>query len=97
MRKFEKVIRLFPVILVLAAAMDFVKQLLLLWTWLQVNNQALAETGYGHAPTGYAASLFNLVLGILLYPLGWFVSAVIITLLIELYDQRRPANSERSE
>jgi len=93
--KYEKLIRLSPKILVLAALLDFLKQLPgLLLVWRQYHQEGPSWADYAHTNGLYALEFYNQLLGLFLYPFGWLVSAIIITLLLNLYDLRRSSPPE---
>ena len=91
MRKFEKLMRLSPYLFVAAAIVDFVKQLLLfLAVWLRYHDQAFTDSDYSFHDGRVTVDLVDRFLALLIYPLGWIGTAIIITLLIQLYDRRTP-------
>jgi hypothetical protein len=89
MKKYEKLVRLSPKIFLVAAVLDFAKQLLwLLPFWLRYHNQVLTAADYGYSDGRYTVEFLDRVLSLFLYPLGWVASAIIVGLLLNVYDSR---------
>ena len=87
--KYERLIRLMPKLLLLAAAADFIKQCLFVasswhgsqyFTALSSNSDLYLQVLYG---------LLDRALGVVLYPFAWVVSSVTISLLLSIYDGGR--------
>jgi len=94
MNRFEKFIRFSPTLFLIAAAVDLVKQLLwLLPFWLHYHNQVLTGADYDYQDGRMTVESFDRLLSVFLYPLGWVASAIVVTLLIELYDRGRSPNA----
>ena len=98
MTKRANLIRLSPKIFMFAAALDLLKQLLLLVPyWLHHHNQVLAASDYGFTDGQYTVGFFDTLFGVFLYPLGWVATAIIVSLLLELHDVREPRPIARAE
>lgn len=91
--KFERFIRKLPAILLVAAAADFLKQCLYLastWHSVQYFDALSPDNGL------YLKIVFGLleqVLGVVLYPFGWVVSAMSMIVLLSIYDKGRAENA----
>ena len=97
MNKFEKFIRFSPRLFLIAAVVDLVKQLLwLLPFWLHYHNQVLTTADYGYQDGRMTVEFFDRLLSVFLYPLGWIATAIVVTLLLSIYDARKRA-SEAAE
>ena len=87
--RFEQLIRMSPKIFVVAAGLDFVKQTLwVLPYWFQ--EQESARIG-AMLDNRVKLELADRILGLILYPLAWMASAIIVTLLLAIYDHRKAA------
>ena len=94
MNKFEKFIRFSPRLFLIGAAVDLVKQLLwLLPFWFHYHNQVLTEADYGYQDGRMTVEFFDRLLNVFIYPVAWVGTAIVITLLIELYDRGRTPNA----
>ncbi|MBV8908887.1 MAG: hypothetical protein JOZ20_07790 [Sphingomonas sp.] len=87
--KFERLIRLSPRIFVFAAGLDLVKQLL--WVapyWLR--EREVGRVGeFAALDPQFKLEMADRILGLVLYPLGWLATAIIVTLLLAIYDQHK--------
>ena len=79
MKEFEKFIRFSPKLFVFAAVVDLIKQIQEL---VSFKNQIPPDSEY------YTSGLISRAFDVLLFPLGWLGSAIVITLLLALYDAR---------
>ena len=90
---YEKFIRRMPKLLVLAAILDLVKQFFSLSMLWQANRYFSALGSDNEIYWKIVYSLFDQGLGAVLYPFGWLSSAVVVTLLLALYDRGRVENA----
>ena len=98
MMQFEKLIRLSPKIFVFAAGLDLVKQLQWLFPfWLRYHEQAFTSADYEFNNAKYTVDLVDRLLSVVLFPLGWIATAIVITLLLATYDQRKAQASDAAE
>lgn len=84
---FEKLARQLPNALVIAAFFDFILNLMAFWSYWRQNQYFSSATDGG----SYWLVSFGLAqhgIGLILYPLGWIVSAVMLHLLLAIYDAR---------
>ena len=94
MSRFESFIRFSPKLFVFAAVLDLVKQIQwLLVSWLKYHNEVFSGSDYGYHDGAYTADLIDRALDVFLYPLGWVATAIVVTLLLELYDRGRAPNA----
>jgi hypothetical protein len=88
--RFEKLIRLSPYVFVAGAIVDFVKQLLwLLPFWFRYRDQGLLGFDYGQDTARLTIDFVDRLLDLVIYPVAWVGTAIIITLLLRIYDTRR--------
>ena len=92
--RYEKFIRFVPKLFVLAAALDFIKYVQSLLPFWLVNRE-LIFSGEDRDFNHYKATvdLVYRLIDVIIYPLAWIGTAIIITLLIELYDRGRAPNA----
>jgi len=87
--KFEKLIRLSPYIFVAGGIVDLVKQLLwLLPFWLRYRDQLFTDSDYDYYAAKFTLDFADRLLDVFLYPIAWIGTAIIITLLLRIYDER---------
>jgi hypothetical protein len=87
--RFEKFIRLSPYVFVAAAIVDFVKQLLwLLPFWLKSHDQLFTDSDYEYYAAKFTIDFVDRLLAVFIYPIAWIGTAIIITLLLRIYDTR---------
>ena len=92
MLNFEKLARQLPNVLVIAAFFDFLTNLMSLWSfWRQ--NQYFSSVTDGDSYWLVSIGLAQHGIGLILYPLGWIVSAVMLHLLLAIYDGKSPHNA----
>jgi hypothetical protein len=94
MSRVENFIRIAPKLFLLAAGLDFIKQVQsLLPFWLEFHDQLFSRTDYDFNHGKMTVEFFYRLIDVVIYPLGWVGSAIIITLLLEMRDKRRVANA----
>ena len=90
MKKYEKFIRLSPKLFVIAAALDLVKQLQsLLPFWLEFHGQLFSRTDYDFNNGKLTVDFVYRLIDVIIFPFAWLGSAIVIALLLELYDRGR--------
>jgi hypothetical protein len=95
--KFESLIRLSPRIFVFGAGLDFIKQTQwVLPVWVSYRESARAGD-YADVTSKLRMDLLDRLLSLVLYPLAWIGTAIVIALLIAIYDQRQAPLSEAAE
>ena len=92
MINFVKLARQLPNALVVAAIFDFVLNLMSFWSyWMQ--NQYYTSATDGDSYWIVSIGLAQHGIGLILYPLGWIVSATMLHLLLAIYDGKVAENA----
>ncbi len=86
--RFENLIRKLPGALLIVAAVDFVKGVLMALSYWHADN-VISST---HQPSIDLTRQFlfgniERIIGIFIYPLGWLTSAATLTVLLAIYDR----------
>jgi hypothetical protein len=90
----ENSIRISPKLFLVAAALDFVKQVhLLLPFWLQFHDQLFSHDDYEFGHARLTVEFVYRLIDVIIFPLAWVGSAIIITLLLRIYDGGRTPNA----
>ena len=97
MRRVEQFIRLSPTLFVFAAGLDFVKQVQsLLPFWLQGHDLLFSHEDYEFNHAKVTVEFLYRLIDVIIFPLAWLGTAVIITLLLRIHDRGNRA-SEAAE
>jgi hypothetical protein len=94
MSRIENFIRISPKLFLLAAGLDFIKQVQsLLPYWLQFHDQLFSRSDYDFNNGKVTVEFVYRLIDVIIYPFGWVGSAIIITLLLEMRDKRRVSDA----
>jgi hypothetical protein len=89
---FVRLARQLPNALVVVAAIDFIKNAIFVWHYWQAN-QFDGSSYIEGVRLAFTLGLIERGLGLLLYPLGWIVSAAMLHLLLAIYDRKAANNA----
>jgi hypothetical protein len=94
MSRIENFIRISPKLFLLAAGLDFIKQVQsLLPYWFQFHDQLFSRSDYDFNNGKMTVEFVYRLIDVIIYPFGWVGSAIIITLLLEMRDKRRVSDA----
>ena len=90
MNKVERFIRFSPKLFIVAGGLDFIKHVqILLPFWFLNRDLILSGQDHEFNHSKGIADLIYLLIDVITYPLAWIGSAIIITLLLQIYDRGR--------
>jgi|tagenome__1003787_1003787.scaffolds.fasta_scaffold15815372_2 hypothetical protein len=94
MTRTERFIRLSPTLFVFAAGLDLVKQVQsLLPFWLQGHELLFSHEDYEFNNAKVTVEFLYRLIDVIIFPLGWLGSAIVITLLLRIYDRSRASEA----